>query len=200
MPNNRVDGIQAFVSPVIPESADSDDDASLQPKDPVHVPDVNKEGSPMDIRTTIQDDDGATTKFGVQDLAELHVILNAEQLTTLSAQDDLIQWHHCLGYLPYDLIRSMSRKGFYQSGYSNAPSHSAPPASTTSSRGSLGNQRGCGRIPLGKQLHPARSFPLTNSSHQQRASLLNSRASSQNKGTGTQQCLWTNIHGMPTST
>ena len=123
MPNNRVDGIQAFVSPVIPESADSDDDASLQPKDPVHVPDVNKEGSPMDIRTTIQDDDGATTKFGVQDLAELHVILNTEQLTTLSAQDDLIQWHHCLGHLPYDLIRSMSRKGFYQSGYSNALSH-----------------------------------------------------------------------------
>ena len=133
MPNNRVDGIQAFVSPVIAESADSDDDASLQPKHPVHVPDVDKEGSPMDIRTTIQEDEGATTKFCVQDLAELHVILNDEQLTTLSAQDNLIQWHHCLGHLPYDRIRSMSRKGFYQNGYSNAPSHSAPPASTTSS-------------------------------------------------------------------
>ena len=44
MPNNGVDGIQAFVSHIIPDNADSDDDASLQPKDPVQVPDIdNKE-------------------------------------------------------------------------------------------------------------------------------------------------------------
>ena len=111
MPNDRVDGIQAFMSHVIPEIADSDDDASMQLKDPVQVPDVDKEGSPMDIRTTIQEDEGATTKFGMQDLAELHVIPNDEQLTTLSAQDELIRWHHRRGHLPYDCIRSMSQKG-----------------------------------------------------------------------------------------
>ena len=111
MPNNRVDGIQAFVSHVILEIADSDNDASMQPKDPVQVRDVDKEGSPVDIRTTIQEDEGATTKFGMHDLAELHVILNDEQLTTLSTEDELIQWHHRLGHLPYDRIRSMSQKG-----------------------------------------------------------------------------------------
>ena len=133
MPNDRVDGIQAFVSHVIPESADSDEDASMQPKDPVQVPDIDKERSPMVIRTTIQEDEGAMTKFGMQDLAELHVIPNDEQPTTLSAQDELIRWHHCLGHLPYDCIRSMSQKGILPSGYSNAPSHSAPPASTANS-------------------------------------------------------------------
>ena len=65
----------------------------------------------MDIRTTIQEDEGATTKLGMQEIAELHVILNDEQLTTLSAQDELIRWHHRLGHLPYDRIRSMSQKG-----------------------------------------------------------------------------------------
>ena len=85
MPNDRVDGIQAFVSHVIPESADSNDDASMQPKDPVQVPDVDKEGSPVDIRTTIQEDEGAMTMFGMQDLAELHVIPNDEQPTTRSS-------------------------------------------------------------------------------------------------------------------
>ena len=65
----------------------------------------------MDTRTTIQEDEGATTTFGMQDLAELHVIPNDKQPTTLSAQDELIQWHHRLGHLPYDHIRSMSQKG-----------------------------------------------------------------------------------------
>ena len=111
MLKDRVDGIQAFVSHVIPESADSDDNASLQPTDPVQVLDVDKEGSPMDIRATVQEDEGATTKFGMQDLAELYVIPNDEQPTTLSAQDELIRWHHRLGHLPYDRIRSMSQKG-----------------------------------------------------------------------------------------
>ena len=104
MLNDRVDGIQAFVSHVIPESTDSDNNASMQPKDPVQVPDVDKEGSPVDIRTTIQEDEGATTTFGMQDLAELHVIPNDKQLTTLLAQDELIRWHHRLGHLPYDRI------------------------------------------------------------------------------------------------
>ena len=111
MPNDRVDGIQAFVSHVIPENESSDDDASMQPKDLVHVLDVDKGESPMDTRTTIQEDEGATTTFGIQDLAELHVIPKDEQPTTLLAQDELIQWHHCLGHLPYDHIRSMSHKG-----------------------------------------------------------------------------------------
>ena len=111
IPNDRVDGIQAFMSHVIPDNADSDDDASLQPKDLVQVPDVDKEESHVDTRTTIQEDEGATTKFGMQDLAELHVILNDEQLTTLSAQDKLIRWHHRLWHLPFDHIRSMSQKG-----------------------------------------------------------------------------------------
>ena len=87
MPNDRVDRIQAFVSHVIPESADSDYNASLQPKDLVQVPAVDMEGSPVDIRTTIQENEGALTKFGVQDLAKLHVIPNDEQPTTLMAQD-----------------------------------------------------------------------------------------------------------------
>ena len=108
MLNDRVDRIQAFIFHVIPESADSDNNVSLQLKDPVQVLDVNKEESPMDIRTTIQEDEGAMTKFGMQDLAELHVIPNDKQPTTLSAQDNLIRWHHHLGHLPYDHIRSMS--------------------------------------------------------------------------------------------
>ena len=78
------------MSRLIPESADSDDDVSMQPQDLVQALDVDKEGSPMDIRTTIQEYEGATTKFGMQDLAELHIILNDEQPTTLSAQDELI--------------------------------------------------------------------------------------------------------------
>ena len=90
MPNDRVDGIQAFMSHVIPDDADSNDDASLQPKDPVQVSDVDKEESPVDTRTTIQEDEGAMTKFGMQDLADLHIIWNDKQLTTLSAQDKLI--------------------------------------------------------------------------------------------------------------
>ena len=111
MPNDRGDGIQAFESHVIPDNADSNDDASLQPKDLVQVPDVNKEESHMDTGTTIQEDEGATTKFGVQDLADLHVIPNDEQPTTLSAQDKLIRWHHHLGHLLFDCIRSMSQRG-----------------------------------------------------------------------------------------
>ena len=79
IPNDRVDGIQAFMSHLIPEIADSDNDASTQPKDPVKAPDVDKEGSPVDIRTTIQEDERAMTKFDMQDLAELHVIPNDEQ-------------------------------------------------------------------------------------------------------------------------
>ena len=47
----------------------------------------------------------------MQDLAELHVIPNDEQPTPLLAQDELIQWHHRLGHLPYNCIRSMSQKG-----------------------------------------------------------------------------------------
>ena len=86
MPNNRVDGIQAFMSHVVPESESSDDDASMQPKDPGHVLDVDKEDSPIDTRTTIQEDEGAMTTFGMQGFAELHVIQNDEQPTTLSAQ------------------------------------------------------------------------------------------------------------------
>ena len=42
MPNDRVDGIQAFVSHVIPENENSANDASMQPKDPVQVLDVDK--------------------------------------------------------------------------------------------------------------------------------------------------------------
>ena len=50
------------------------------------------------------EDEGAMTMFGMQDIAELHVIPNDEQPTTLSAQDELIRWYHCLGHLPYDHI------------------------------------------------------------------------------------------------
>ena len=60
---------------------------------------------------TVQGDKGATTAFGMQDLAELHIIIpNDKQPTTLSAQDELIQWHHQLGHLPYDHIQSMAQK------------------------------------------------------------------------------------------
>ena len=111
MPNDRVDGIQAFASHVILDNGDSNDDASLQPKEPVQVPDVDKEESHVDTRTTIQEDEGAMTKFGMQDLVDLHLIPNDQQPTTLSAQDELIQWHHHLGHLPFDRIRSMSQRG-----------------------------------------------------------------------------------------
>ena len=137
MPNDGVDGIQAFMFHVVPENESSDDDASMQPKDLVQVQDVNKEESPMDTRTTIQEDEGCTTTFGMQDLAELHAIPNDKQPTTLSAQDKLIRWYHRLGHLPYNHKRSMSQKG-----YSNAPSHSVPPANMASSRGSLGDRKG----------------------------------------------------------
>ena len=144
MPNNRVDGIQAFVSHLIPESADSDNNTSLQPKDLVQVPDVDKEESPVDIRTTIQEDEGATTKFGMQDLAELHIVLNDEQPTTLSAQDELIRWHHRLGHLPYDCIRSMSQRGILPKRLLECTKPFCATCSMASSRGSLGNRRGGG--------------------------------------------------------
>ena len=69
-----------------------------------------------------------------------------------------------------------------------------------SSRGSLGDRKGGRRTPFGRQSHLDRLFPSTNSSHQQWASLLNSRVSSRHKGTSTRQCLWTNICSMPMST
>ena len=59
----------------------------------------------------VLEDEGAMTTFGMQDLAELHVIPNDEHPTTLLAQDELIQWHHRLGHLSYDCIQSMSQKG-----------------------------------------------------------------------------------------
>ena len=63
MPNDRVDGIQAFMSHVIVENADSNNDTSLQPKDP----DVDKVESHVDTTTMIQEDEGPVTKFGMQD-------------------------------------------------------------------------------------------------------------------------------------
>ena len=105
IPSDRVDQIQAFVSHIIPDDQDADDDASMQPRDLVQAPDTNKEESPVDTgTTTIQGDEGATTTFGMQDLAELHIILNDEQPTTLLAQDKLVRWHHRLGNLPYNHI------------------------------------------------------------------------------------------------
>ena len=104
MPSNRVDQIQAFVSHIIPDDKDADDDASMQPRDLVQAPDTDEEESPVDTGTTVQGDKGATTAFSMQDLAELHVILNDEQPTTLSAQDKLVRWHHRLGHLPYNHI------------------------------------------------------------------------------------------------
>ena len=90
MLNNRVDRIQAFVSHVILDDENADDDASMQPRDPVQAPDSDERELPVDTGTTIQGDKGATTTFSMQELAELHVILNDKQPTTLSAQDELI--------------------------------------------------------------------------------------------------------------
>ena len=90
MPNDRVDWIQAFVSHIIPEDENTDNNASMQPRDPVQAPDTDERELPVDTGMTVQEDEGATTTFGMQDLAELHVILNDKQPTTLSAQDELI--------------------------------------------------------------------------------------------------------------
>ena len=111
MPSDWVDKIQAFVSHVIPDDNDADDNASRQPRDLVQAPDTNEGESPVDTGTTIQGDEGATATFSVQGLAELHIILNDKQPTTLSAQDELIRWHHWLGHLPYDRVQSMAQKG-----------------------------------------------------------------------------------------
>ena len=104
MLNDRVNRIQAFMSHIIPGNENADNDASIQPRDLVQALDTDKRELPVDTGMTIQGDKGAMTTFGMQDLAELHVILNDEQPTTLSAQDKLIQWHHGLGHLPYDRI------------------------------------------------------------------------------------------------
>ena len=48
MPSNRVDQIQAFVSHVIPEDEDADDDTSMQPRDPVQALDTDEGESPVD--------------------------------------------------------------------------------------------------------------------------------------------------------
>ena len=98
------------MSNVIPGDENSDDDASMQPRDPVQAPDTDEGELPIDTGTTIQEDEGAMTTFGMQDLAELHIIPNDKKPTTLLAQDELIQWHHQLGCLPYNHIRSMSPK------------------------------------------------------------------------------------------
>ena len=76
----------------------------MQPKDPVQAPDTDERELPVDTGMTVQGDEGAMTTFGVQDLAELHIIPNDGQPTTLSAQDKLIRWHHWLGHLPYNRI------------------------------------------------------------------------------------------------
>ena len=92
------------MSHIIPEDEISDDDASMQPRNLVQAPDTNERELPIDTGTIVQEDEGAMTTFGMQDLAELHIILNDEQPTTLLAQDELIRWHHRLGHLPYDHI------------------------------------------------------------------------------------------------
>ena len=109
MPKDRGDGIQAFMSHIILDDADSNDDASMQHKDPVQAPDVDREEPHMDTRTTIQEDEGATTKFGMQDLAVLHIIPTDEQPTTLSAQEELIRWHHRLGHDERDSTEAATR-------------------------------------------------------------------------------------------
>ena len=76
MPSDRVDQIQAFVSHVILDDEDADDDASMQPRHPAQALDTDKGESPVDTGTTVQGDEGAMTTFGMQDLVELHVILN----------------------------------------------------------------------------------------------------------------------------
>ena len=90
MPSDRVDQIQAFVSHVIPDDEKTDDDASIQPKDLVQAPDTDERELPVDTRTTVQGDEGAMTTFGVQDIAEFHIMPNDEQPTALLAQDELI--------------------------------------------------------------------------------------------------------------
>ena len=48
MLNDRVDQIEAFVSHIIPDDEDADNDASMQPKDPVQARDTDEEESPVD--------------------------------------------------------------------------------------------------------------------------------------------------------
>ena len=90
IPSDRVDQIQAFVSHTIPDDENADYDASMQPRDLVQAPDTDEGELPADTGTTIQGDEGATATFGIQDLAELHIILNDKQPTTVLAQDKLI--------------------------------------------------------------------------------------------------------------
>ena len=87
MQNDRVDQIQAFVSHIILDNEDADDDASMEPRDLVQALDTDEGESPVDTGTTIQGDEGAMTTFGMQDLAELHILPNDKQPTTLLAQD-----------------------------------------------------------------------------------------------------------------
>ena len=56
------------------------------------------------------------TTFGMQDLAELHIILNEEQPTALSAQDELIQWHHCWTVSARVLSRTPSARDCHKPG------------------------------------------------------------------------------------
>ena len=111
MLSDRVDQIQAFVSHIIPDDKDADNDASMQPRDLVQALDTDEGESPVDTGTTVQGDEGAMTTFSMKDLAKLHITPNDKQPTTLPAQDKLIQWHHQLGHPPYDCIRSMAQKG-----------------------------------------------------------------------------------------
>ena len=90
MLSDRVDQIQAFVSHVIPDNENADNDASMQPRDPVQAPDINEGEVPADTGTTTQGHKGAMTTFSMQNLAELHIIPNDRQPTTLLAQDELI--------------------------------------------------------------------------------------------------------------
>ena len=57
MPSNRVDQIQAFVSHIIPDDENTDDDASMRPKDPVQALDTDERELPVDTGMTVQGDE-----------------------------------------------------------------------------------------------------------------------------------------------
>ena len=100
-----------FTTHIIP---DDDDDESFQPKDPVEPPQPPQptETSTDKVLKTNNDAAATTPQATVIDIGPItHVIPEDQEPKSLDPQDELLQWHYCLGHLPFDCIKQLATKG-----------------------------------------------------------------------------------------
>ena len=97
-----------FTTHVIPD----DDDESVQPKDPIALPNSDTEevvDAPGKIEETMTQGQPQTT---VVDLGLItHVIPEDDEPNSLDPHDKLLRWHYRLGHLSFDRIRQLAHMG-----------------------------------------------------------------------------------------